>query len=49
MVGTFILYASWYDRFYTSEALGPALAWLGAFYVLYLVLPFVYHLVAAEP
>ena len=45
MAGTFIMYFGWYDRFYRPEALGPALAWLGAFYLVFLILPFLYHLV----
>ncbi len=45
MAGTFFLYAGWYARFYKEEAMVPALAWLGAFYVVYLVLPFAYQLV----
>lgn len=48
MVGTFALYAAWYASFYTAAALGPALGWLGGFYVVFLVLPFVYHLVRRE-
>lgn len=45
MAGTFALYAGWYGKFYQPTSLGPALAWLGAFYVVLLALPFLYHLV----
>jgi len=45
MAGTFVLYFGWYDQFYGEKALAAALAWLGAFYGVFLVLPFLYHLV----
>jgi uncharacterized membrane protein len=48
LAGTVVLYAGWYDQFYKKEALGPALWWLGAFYTVFLVLPFVYHLRTKE-
>ena len=48
MVGTYILYWSWFAEFYKPQGLGPALAWLAGFYVLFLVLPFVYHLVRKQ-
>ena len=45
LVGTFIMYAAWWGKFYAPEGLWPAVAWLGAFYVIFLILPFLYHLV----
>ena len=48
MAGTFALYASWYGKFYEPAAMGPALAWLGAFYVVFLALPCAYHLVRRQ-
>ncbi len=45
MAGTFFIYAGWYVQFYKDEAIVPALAWLGAFYVVYLALPFAHQLV----
>ncbi len=45
MVGFFGLYGGWYGRHYTDDQLVPALAWLGALYVVFLGLPFAYHLV----
>jgi type II secretory pathway pseudopilin PulG len=47
LAGTFVLYGGWYDKFYDYKPAGmaPALAWLGAFYAVFLALPFVYHLV----
>ena len=51
LAGTVLLYAGWYGQFgheYPRESLsgpvGSALAWLGAFFVLFLVLPFVHNL-----
>lgn len=43
-LGTMSLYIGWFSEFYTDAALVPALLWLGAFYLVFLVLPFVYHL-----
>ena len=45
LAGTFVLYGVWYAKFYKPDAMAPALAWLGAFYAVFLALPFVYHLV----
>lgn len=47
-VGTVALYIGWYDSFYEPAAMVPALLWLGGFYVVFLVLPFVYHLRRGE-
>ncbi|MGB2822910.1 MAG: DUF2339 domain-containing protein, partial [Phycisphaerae bacterium] len=44
LAGTFVLYGGWYHSFYKPQALAPAAAWLGAFYLVFLALPFVYHL-----
>lgn len=45
LAGTFVLYGGWYAQFYKPAGLAPALGWLGAFYAVFLALPFVYHLV----
>ena len=47
LAGTFVLYGVWYAKFYDYKPAGmaPALAWLAAFYAVFLALPFVYHLV----
>ena len=45
LAGTFVLYGGWYAEFYKPAYMSPALAWLGAFYAVFLALPFVYHLV----
>jgi len=39
MAGSFILYMGWWGTFYTPDKLGPAMAWLGAFYLVFLILP----------
>ena len=53
-VGTFLLYIGWFEKFYRSavrtaegmpEQMSVALAWLGIFFVVYLVLPMLYELV----
>ena len=44
LTGTIALYAGWYHSFYEPKFLAPALGWLGGFYLVFLVLPFVYHL-----
>jgi uncharacterized membrane protein len=48
MTGTFALYSAWFNRFYTPAGLAPAMAWLGAFYLVFLALPFLYHLVRRQ-
>jgi len=42
--GTAALFMGWYDRFYAPAAMVPALLWLAVFYVIFLFLPFAYHL-----
>jgi uncharacterized membrane protein len=42
--GTVVLYGGWYGKFYAASALLPAMLWLGGFYVIFLVLPFIPHL-----
>jgi len=53
-VGTFLLYIGWFEKFYRPavrtaegmpEQMPVALAWLGIFFVAYLVLPMLYELV----
>ncbi len=45
VVGTCILYGGWYSRYFSQDQLTPSLAWLGAFYLVFLALPFVFHFV----
>jgi len=42
--GTAALFAAWFCKFYEPPAMVPALLWLGAFYLVFLLLPFVHHL-----
>jgi len=53
-VGTFLLYAGWFEKFYwpailtaegMPEQMPVALVWLGIFFVVYLVLPILHELV----
>ena len=48
-IGTAWLFGAWYDKFYEPSVLLPTLAWLGAFYVTFLLLPFVGHLRRKTP
>ena len=50
-VGTTTLFTGWYIYFHNAPtyAMAPALLWLAAFYVVFLVQPFVYHLRLATP
>jgi len=48
MAGSFILYAGWHFKFYDSPAMVPALLWLGAFFMVFLSLPYLYNLVHKE-
>ena len=48
-VGTSVLFFGWFRQFYGSAAMTPALLWLGGFYVIFLLLPFVYHLRHGTP
>jgi len=43
-IGTGALYAGWFAKFYAPAALVPALAWLGVFYAVFLLMPFGHHL-----
>ena len=40
---TCILFAGWFAQFYKPAAIVGTMVWLSAFYVVFLVLPFVYH------
>lgn len=44
LAGTWALFAGWFANFYSPAQLIPALCWVGAFYLVFLVLPFTYHL-----
>ena len=43
-VGTWVLFAGWYAEFYAPEALVATTVWLMVFFLIFLVLPFAYHL-----
>ncbi len=47
--GTGAYFTGWYFMYYTSNALTPSMLWLTAFYVVFLIQPFVYHLRLATP
>jgi len=42
--GTVLLCYGWYTGHYTDDQLIPACLWIGVFYLIFLVLPFLYHL-----
>jgi uncharacterized membrane protein len=42
--GTWVLFAGWFSTYYTRAALTPTVIWVSVFYLLFLFLPFVYHL-----
>lgn len=44
MVGTYLLYTAWFERFYTDAQMQTALVWLGVFGCIYLVQPVLYSL-----
>ena len=50
-LGTVALFAGWYIEFHDAATYSmiPTLLWLAAFYVVFLVQPFVYHLRLATP
>jgi uncharacterized membrane protein len=48
-LGTALLFGGWYFEFYRPEAMLPTLGWLSAFYVVFLLLPFAYHLRQRQP
>lgn len=49
LLGTIALYASWVHHYFTPEQYGAALTWLAAFFLVFLLLPFLYHLRTLEP
>lgn len=50
-LGTLALFTGWYIRFHNAStySLMPTMLWMSAFYVVFLVQPFVYHLRLATP
>lgn len=50
-VGTWALFTGWYFQFRHAPtySTGPTMLWLSAFYVVFLIQPFVYHLRLATP
>jgi len=47
--GTAILFAAWAARFCHAPAPWPAVVWLAAFYAVFLLLPFTFHLRRRQP
>ncbi|MCI0498914.1 MAG: DUF2339 domain-containing protein [Planctomycetales bacterium] len=45
MAGTYLLYAAWFEKFYTTEQLPTGLFWLSVFGGIYLLQPVLYGLV----
>ena len=43
-IGTWVLFAGWFSNYYTPAQLAPTLVWIGVFYLVFLCLPFIYHL-----
>jgi uncharacterized membrane protein len=48
-VGSYVLFIGWYFSYYTDAQLVPAFAWLTGLFVVFLALPFVYHLRRGTP
>ena len=48
-LGTLALYTGWFVEFYEVNALIPTLLWLGGFFLIFLLLPFVHHLRTLSP
>jgi uncharacterized membrane protein len=50
-IGTWALFTSWYIKFHDAPTFSivPTVLWLAAFYVVFLIQPFVYHLRLATP
>ena len=46
--GTALLYSGWYGKFYGTSQMYGTLGWVGAFYAVFLLLPFLYHLRRGE-
>jgi len=48
-VGSAALYVGWFEEFYEVRAMVPALIWLSALYVIFLILPVAWHLRRRRP
>ena len=48
-VGSAALYVGWFEKFYETRAMVPALVWLAALYVIFLIVPVVWHLRRCRP
>jgi len=42
--GSWLLFLGWFSSYYRPAALAPAMVWVSVFYLLFLILPFAYHL-----
>lgn len=43
-LGTCTLFLGWFSTFYRSKMVLPVMLWVGMFFLIFLILPFVYHL-----
>jgi uncharacterized membrane protein len=48
-IGTAVSFIAWHDGFYTDSAMVPALIWLGIYYVVFMLIPFAYHIRSKTP
>ncbi len=49
LLGTVWIYSVWMERYFTPEQYGPAMAWLAVFFLVFMLLPFLYHLRTLAP
>ena len=49
LLGTFMLITGWISRAYSADQYAAVALWLAAFFAVFLLLPFVYHLRSAQP
>jgi uncharacterized membrane protein len=47
--GTVVLFLSWFGTHYQPAVMTPTMLWLGSFYLLFMILPFVYHVRRKTP
>ncbi len=48
-VGTVLLFIVWHEKYYQMKDQFPAIFWLTAFYIIFLLIPFTYHLRKETP
>ncbi len=47
--GSWVLFAGWFNEYYTSAQLAPTTIWVCVLYLIFIILPFVNHLRTATP